>query len=92
MAGELIKFAGDVMGMVSTWKRTTSASCCSAPTRTSRKAIASSAGPHRVRSRRPAMIGRVVNAIGQPADARARSVRPVRNVEFKAPGVIQRQP
>src|SRR5690242_12948098 len=39
------------------------------------------------------MIGRVVNAIGQPVDGKG----PIgsdhfRNIEFKAPGVIQRQP
>src|ERR1044072_1444921 len=40
MAGELIKFPGDVMGMVLNLKRTTSARYCSAPTRTSRKVTA----------------------------------------------------
>src|SRR5881409_4145363 len=40
-----------------------------------------------------AMIGRVVNAIGQPVDGKGPiGADKFRNVEFKAPGVIARQP
>jgi len=40
-----------------------------------------------------AMIGRVVNALGQPVDGKGPiGADKFRNVEFKAPGVIERQP
>src|SRR5262247_3578245 len=40
-----------------------------------------------------AMIGRVVNAIGQPVDGKGPiGADKFRNIEFKAPGVIERQP
>jgi F-type H+-transporting ATPase subunit alpha len=40
-----------------------------------------------------AMIGRVVNAIGQPVDGKGPiGTDKFRNIEFKAPGVIDRQP
>src|SRR6476646_4876228 len=40
-----------------------------------------------------AMIGRVVNAIGQPVDGKGPTgADKFRNIEFKAPGVIERQP
>jgi F-type H+-transporting ATPase subunit alpha len=40
-----------------------------------------------------AMIGRVVNAIGQPVDGKGPiGADKFRNIEFKAPGVIDRQP
>ena len=40
-----------------------------------------------------ALLGRVVNALGQPIDGKGPIVTPHRrNVEIKAPGVVQRQP
>jgi F-type H+-transporting ATPase subunit alpha len=94
MAGELIKFPGDVMGMVLNLEEDNvgavlfgSDKDIKEGDRVERTGRIASVPVGR------AMIGRVVNAIGQPVDGKgpigADKFRPV---EFKAPGVIDRQP
>jgi F-type H+-transporting ATPase subunit alpha len=94
MAGELIQFPGDVMGMVLNLEEDNVGVVLFGSDKNIKE------GDQVQRTGRiasvpvgKAMIGRVVNAIGQPVDGKG----PIgsdkfRNVEFKAPGVIQRQP
>src|SRR5512144_1234587 len=94
MAGELIKFPGDVMGMVLNLEEDNVGIVLFGSDKNIKE------GDRVERTGRiasvpvgKAMIGRVVNAIGQPVDGKG----PIgsdkfRNVEFKAPGVIERQP
>src|SRR6266849_3854889 len=66
MAGELIKFPGNVLGMVLNLEEDNVGAV---------------------------LIGRVVNAIGQPVDGKGPiGADKFRNIELKAPGVIERQP
>jgi F-type H+-transporting ATPase subunit alpha len=94
MAGELIRFPSDIMGMVLNLEEDNVGVVLFG----SDKGIKE--GDQVERTGRIAsvpvgkvMIGRVVNAIGQPVDGKG----PIgsdkyRNIEFKAPGVIDRQP
>jgi F-type H+-transporting ATPase subunit alpha len=94
MAGELIRFPGDVMGMVLNLEEDNVGVVLFGSDKNIKE------GDRVERTNRiasvpvgRAMIGRVVNAIGQPVDGKG----PIgsdkyRNVEFKAPGVIDRQP
>jgi F-type H+-transporting ATPase subunit alpha len=94
MAGELIKFPGDVMGMVLNLEEDNVGVVLFGSDKDIKE------GDRVERTNRIAsvpvgktMIGRVVNAIGQPVDGKgpigADKFRPI---EFKAPGVIERQP
>jgi len=94
MAGELLKFPGDVMGMVLNLEEDNVGAVLFGSDKDIKE------GDRVERTGRiasvpvgKAMIGRVVNAIGQPVDGKG----PIgsdefRNIEFKAPGVIERQP
>jgi F-type H+-transporting ATPase subunit alpha len=94
MAGELIRFPGDVMGMVLNLEEDNVGVVLFGSDKNIKE------GDRVERTNRiasvpvgKALIGRVVNAIGQPVDGKG----PIgsdkfRNVEFKAPGVIDRQP
>src|SRR5437773_9002999 len=94
MAGELIKFPGDVFGMVLNLVEANVGIVLFGSDKNIKE------GDRVERTNRiasvpvgKAMIGRVVNAIGVPVDGKG----PIgsdkfRNVEFKAPGVIDRQP
>ncbi len=94
MAGELLKFPDDVMGMVLNLEEDNVGAVLFGSDKNIKE------GDRVERTGRiasvpvgKAMIGRVVNAIGQPVDGKG----PIgsdhyRNVEFKAPGVIDRQP
>ncbi len=94
MAGELIKFPGDIMGMVLNLEQDNVGAVLLGSDKNIKE------GDRVERTGRiasvpvgKAMIGRVVNAIGQPVDGKG----PIgsdkfRNIEFKAPGVIERQP
>jgi F-type H+/Na+-transporting ATPase subunit alpha len=94
MAGELIRFPGDVMGMVLNLEEDNvgvvlfgSDKNIKEGDRVERTGRIASVPVGKV------MIGRVVNALGQPVDGKG----PIgsdkfRNIEFKAPGVIERQP
>src|SRR5881275_563054 len=94
MAGELLKFPGDVVGMVLNLEEDNVGAVLFGSDKDIKE------GDRVERTNRiasvpvgKAMIGRVVNAIGQPVDGKG----PIgsdkfRNIEFKAPGVIDRQP
>ena len=94
MAGELIKFPGDVMGMVLNLEEDNVGVVLFGSDKDIKE------GDRVERTNRiasvpvgKAMIGRVVNALGVPVDGKG----PIgsdkfRNIEFKAPGVIERQP
>jgi F-type H+/Na+-transporting ATPase subunit alpha len=94
MAGELIKFPGDVMGMVLNLEEDNVGIVLFGSDKNIKE------GDRVERTGRiasvpvgKAMIGRVVNAIGQPVDGKGPiGTDKFRNVEFKAPGVIERQP
>ncbi len=94
MAGELIKFPGDVMGMVLNLEEDNVGVVLFGSDKNIKE------GDRVERTGRiasvpvgKAMIGRVVNAIGQPVDGKGPiGADTFRNVEFKAPGVIDRQP
>src|SRR5262247_2510607 len=73
MAGELLKFPGDLVGMVLNLEEDNVG------------AVLFGSGK--------AMIGRVVNAIGQPVDGKGPTgADTFRNIEFHAPSVVERQP
>jgi len=94
MAGELLKFPGDVMGLVLNLEEDSVGAVLFGSDKNIKE------GDRVERTGRiasvpvgKAMIGRVVNAIGQPVDGKG----PIgsdefRNLEIKAPGVIDRQP
>ncbi|MGH7741649.1 MAG: F0F1 ATP synthase subunit alpha [Candidatus Eiseniibacteriota bacterium] len=94
MAGELIRFPGEVFGMVLNLEEDNVGVVLFGSDKNIKE------GDRVERTNRiasvpvgKAMIGRVVNAIGQPVDGKG----PIgsdkfRNIEFKAPGVIDRQP
>src|SRR5215468_10281568 len=94
MAGELIRFPGDVLGMVLNLEEDNvgvvlfgSDENIKEGDRVERTGRIASVPVGK------ALVGRVVNAIGQPVDGKG----PIgsdhfRNIEFKAPGVIDRQP
>jgi len=94
MAGELIRFPGDIMGMVLNLEEDNVGIVLFG----SDKGIKE--GDRVERTGRIAsvpvgkgMIGRVVNALGQPVDDKGPiGSEKYRNIEFKAPGVIERQP
>ena len=94
MAGELIKFPGDVMGMVLNLEEDNVGAVLFGSDKDIKE------GDRVERTNRiasvpvgRAMIGRVVNAIGQPVDGKGPiGADKFRNIEFKAPGVIDRQP
>ena len=93
MAGELIKFPGDVMGMVLNLEQDNVGAVLFGSDKNIKE------GDQVERTGRiasvpvgKALIGRVVNALGQPVDGKG----PIgsdkfRNIEFAAPGVIERQ-
>jgi len=94
MAGELIRFPGDVMAMVLNLEEDNVGVVLFGSDKDIKE------GDQVERTGRiasvpvgKAMIGRVVNALGQPVDGKGpiRSDK-FRNIEFKAPGVIERQP
>jgi F-type H+-transporting ATPase subunit alpha len=94
MAGELLKFPGDVTGMVLNLEEDNVGAVLFGSDKNIKE------GDRVERTGRIAsvpvgnsMIGRVVNAIGQPVDGKGPiGADHFRNIEFKAPGVIQRQP
>src|SRR6478672_2837221 len=94
MAGELLKFPGDVIGMVLNLEEDNvgavlfgSDKDIKEGDRVERTGKIASVPVGR------AMIGRVVNAIGQPVDGKGPiGADKFRNIELKAPGVIDRQP
>jgi F-type H+-transporting ATPase subunit alpha len=94
MAGELLKFPGDIMGLVLNLEEDNVGAVLFGSDKDIKE------GDRVERTGRiasvpvgKAMIGRVVNAIGLPVDGKGPIVSDkFRNIEFKAPGVIDRQP
>ena len=94
MSGELLKFPGDVMGLVLNLEEDNVGAVLFGSDKNIKE------GDTVERTGRiasvpvgKAMIGRVVNALGQPVDGKGPiGADHFRNIEFKAPGVIQRQP
>src|SRR5436309_15682026 len=94
MAGELLKFPGDVVGMVLNLEEDNVGAVLFGSDKNIKE------GDRVERSGRiasvpvgKAMIGRVVNAIGQPVDGKGPTgTDQFRNLEFTAPSVIERQP
>ncbi len=94
MAGELIRFPGDTMGMVLNLEEDNVGVVLFGSDKNIKE------GDRVERTNRIAsvpvgkvMIGRVVNALGQPVDGKGPiGADKFRNIEFKAPGVIERQP
>src|SRR6516162_3491122 len=94
MAGELLKFPGDLVGMVLNLEEDNVGAVLPGSDKDIKE------GDRVERTRRiasvpvgKAMIGRVVNAIGQPVDGKGPiGADKFRNIEFTAPSVVERQP
>jgi F-type H+-transporting ATPase subunit alpha len=94
MAGELLKFPGDVMGMVLNLEEDNVGAVLFGSDKNIKE------GDRVERTGRiasvpvgKAMIGRVVNALGQPVDGKGPiGADKFRNIEINAPSVIERQP
>jgi len=94
MAGELIKFPGDIFGMVLNLEENSVGAAIFGDDTHIKE------GDQVTRTRRiaevpvgDAVIGRVVNAVGQPLDGKGPiASTQTRKIEVKAPGVIARQP
>ena len=94
MAGELLKFPGDVVGMVLNLEEDNVGAVLFGSDKNIKE------GDRVERTGRiasvpvgKAMIGRVVNAIGQPVDGKGPiGTDHFRNLEFNAPSVVERQP
>jgi F-type H+-transporting ATPase subunit alpha len=94
MAGELLKFPGDVVGMVLNLEEDNVGAVLFGSDKSIKE------GDRVERSGRiasvpvgKAMIGRVVNAIGQPVDGKGPTgADHFRNIEIVAPSVVERQP
>ncbi|HET7225828.1 MAG TPA: F0F1 ATP synthase subunit alpha [Candidatus Eisenbacteria bacterium] len=94
MAGELLTFPGDVVGMVLNLEEDNVGAVLFGSDKNIKE------GDRVERTGRiasvpvgPAMVGRVVNAIGHPVDGKGPiATSQFRPIEFKAPGVIERQP
>jgi F-type H+-transporting ATPase subunit alpha len=94
MAGELLKFPGDVVGMVLNLEEdNVGAVLFGADDKIKEGDSVYSTGNIARVPVGDALIGRVVNALGQPVDGKGPIASDkFRNVETMAPGVIQRQP
>ena len=94
MAGELLKFPGDLVGMVLNLEEDNVGAVLLGSDKDIKE------GDRVERTRRiasvpvgKAMIGRVVNAIGKPVDGKGPiGADKFRNIEFTAPSVVERQP
>src|SRR5262247_101893 len=94
MAGELLKFPGDVVGMVLNLEEdNVGAVLFGADDKIKEGDAVYSTGNIARVPVGDALVGRVVNALGQPVDGKGPIVSDkYRNVETLAPGVIYRQP
>jgi F-type H+-transporting ATPase subunit alpha len=94
MAGELLKFPGDVVGMVLNLEEdNVGAVLFGADTAIKEGDAVHATGKIAQVPVGDALIGRVVNALGQPVDGKGPIVTDkYRSVETLAPGVIKRQP
>ena len=94
MAGELLEFPGNLMGLVLNLEAdNVGAACFGDVTGIKEGSIVKRTGRILDVPVGEAMIGRVVNALGQPVDGKGPVETPHRRrVEIKAPGILARQP
>ncbi|MDP9150789.1 MAG: F0F1 ATP synthase subunit alpha [Myxococcota bacterium] len=94
MAGELVEFPGNLMGLVLNLEAdNVGAVCFGDVTNVKEGSIVKRTGRILDVPVGEALVGRVVNALGQPIDGKGPIETPHRRrVEIKAPGILQRQP
>src|ERR1700735_40658 len=94
MAGELLEFPGNLMGLVLNLESdNVGAACFGEVTNVKEGSVVKRTGRILEVPVGEAAIGRVVNALGQPVDGKGPIETPhKRRVEIKAPGILQRQP
>jgi F-type H+/Na+-transporting ATPase subunit alpha len=94
MAGELLEFPGNLMGLVLNLETdNVGAVCFGDVTNVKEGAVVKRTGRILDVPVGEALVGRVVNALGQPIDGKGPIETPHRRrVEIKAPGILARQP
>jgi F-type H+-transporting ATPase subunit alpha len=94
MAGELIEFPGGIMGLVLNLESDNVGAALFGDTSVIKEgAVVKRTGRIMEVQVGEALIGRVVNALGQPVDGKGPiDSKERRRVEVKAPGILQRQP
>ena len=94
MAGELLEFPGNLMGLVLNLESdNVGAACFGDVTDVKEGSVVKRTGRILDVPVGEALIGRVVNALGQPVDGKGPIQTPHRRrVELKAPGILARQP
>ncbi|MCX7807560.1 MAG: F0F1 ATP synthase subunit alpha, partial [Deltaproteobacteria bacterium] len=94
MAGELVQFASGVQGVVLNLEEdNVGIAILGDPTAVREGDLVRRTGRIFEVPVGPALVGRVVNALGEPIDGKGPIQTPYRRrVELKAPGIIQRQP
>jgi F-type H+-transporting ATPase subunit alpha len=94
MSGELLEFPGSLMGLVLNLETdNVGAACFGDVTNVKEGAVVKRTGRILDVPVGEALVGRVVNALGQPLDGKGPIETPHRRrVELKAPGILARQP
>ena len=94
MAGELLEFPGNLMGLVLNLEADNVGSVCFGDVSNVKEgSVVKRTGRILDVGVGEALVGRVVNALGQPVDGKGPIETPHRRrVEIKAPGILQRQP
>src|SRR5580700_4104947 len=94
MAGELLEFPGGLLGLVLNLETdNVGAVCFGEVTNVKEGSVVKRTGRILDVPVGEALVGRVVNALGQPVDGKGRIETPHRRrVEVKAPGILSRQP
>ncbi len=94
MSGELIEFPGNLMGLVLNLETdNVGAACFGDVSNVKEGTVVKRTGRILDVAVGEALVGRVVNALGQPIDGRGPIETPHRRrVELKAPGILARQP
>jgi len=94
MAGELLEFPGNLMGLVLNLETDNVGSACFGDvTNVKEGSVVKRTGRILDVPVGEALVGRVVNALGQPVDGKGPIDTPHRRrVELKAPGILARQP
>jgi len=94
MAGELLEFPGNLMGLVLNLEAdNVGAACFGDVTNVKEGSLVKRTGRILDVAVGEALVGRVVNALGQPIDGKGPIETPHRRrVEVKAPGILARQP
>jgi F-type H+/Na+-transporting ATPase subunit alpha len=94
MAGELLELPGNLMGLVLNLEAdNVGAACFGEVTNVKEGAVVKRTGRILDVAVGEALVGRVVNALGQPVDGKGPIDTPQRRrVELKAPGILARQP